>query len=188
MTFYPRIATAYYKDKNINIKFPIRIKWIEIKKYECKKCNISATESELLNGVGILHIDKHSKYNCPKCKKQLKINKKKLIKLYMKSKFKYIDICAILNSFTLLRWRSRQIVGRPSFEISAFEDSFDKVLSCLEWFRKEKNVLSLLPNPHLQKYLHGKTGFNLRINRKVNMKILKKDFDEYMKRKVANAL
>jgi len=38
MTNYPKIATLYYKDRNIDVKIPIRIKLIGLVKYECPSC------------------------------------------------------------------------------------------------------------------------------------------------------
>ena len=39
MAMYPLIATFKYKDKNMEVELPIRVKMIELQSiFECKKC------------------------------------------------------------------------------------------------------------------------------------------------------
>jgi len=189
MAYFPKIATFYYRDQKIDIKIPIRVKLIEIQKYECTKCKTIGTinqivrffeetykddmlllKSKYLPKFGRMMIPEKLLYGedilCPKCFAKTNILKKEIIKFYVCSNPKFIKVEEMLDFFTLLRWY-KDFHGN----ICCYPKTFDVGINGLRYVngRKEKKA-------------------KIRINKKVDMSLLKSELREYIKRKFVDLL
>jgi len=199
MAYYPKIAMFQYIDKNIDIKLPIRAKLIKLKKYYCKNCDKEGTLNDIIKHYennakkennGILYIQGY-KYNskfgkigipeeilkgnkilCPICLKETKLVEKEMLKFYICSKPEFIKLDQLLTKHTLLRWK-------PDFHgnLCAYPRDLDSGIKKLEYVNSKNSFKKkLFPNARL------------RINRKVDMSLLKSELREYDKRKMIDAL
>ena len=194
-TYYPKIATLYYKDEHIkNVEIPIRVQYIEIKKYICKKCGIDTSLSGIIRGYkndkDMDDMDKISfrdfgkitymipkKFDvndllCPYCMKKLKVKLKPLIKAYITKLYRFVNVEDILNSYTLSRWKTRPKPFPPKEGIECFVDKLEQLYEDIGWWntKKEKECVKIV------------------FDKKITLSKLKKCFRDYQGRQLVKRI
>jgi len=197
MATYPILGTLYYKDKNINVKLPIRIKNISLVKYYCPECKSEGTLSQIIRwseknlkdlnyetvkqtlGYAIMPTEIIRTKNdviCPICFKEknkkirTKINETFLYKLYCGVKPKYLSVGDIISDNIYGRWKKN-------------ESYFETSVSCYFNTMKEVKANFNLSNEKIKKGVDVKLEKN-----KVTAKELNMLYKQYVKKRFIREL
>jgi len=161
------LATLNYKDKNINVSLPIRVKLIKLKVFKCSNCKGEGTLKNIARYCEI-NSSKFEKYktsyndkagqffplsvldnkqeipNCPKCFKRMKEAPKDLYKIYVSKRVEYVDKLRLLNRHTAFRWKKEESRRFVATNIVAYAGEFKNVIEGINWLKKslpkKKNV------------------------------------------------
>ena len=204
MAYYPKVAELHYKDKTLNVKIPIRVKLIKLKKYFCKKCmdkdrpvtitriaehadsklskkgfeaNIFA-ERVTINGALIPKaLVKGDGILCPGCEENiLKESEVELIKVYTTKAHEYVDIFRLTASNLYGRWKFTPRYQTASYYPQTLKELYDE-LNAAVVNCKVKN----------KKYKNKKLKLIIE-KEKVTMRRLRKDLGDYEGRKLLKAI
>lgn len=147
MAMYPVSFTFAYKDKNINLSLPIRVKLIKLIQFECPECGpshnfgisdlkrwLSANApfdrtkygQDIWNKVYLGYfpqniLDENQRLPvCPLHMKPTTEKEKCMLKIYTTKKIKHVNIRELLHRYTPWRWSERP--SRYGLEVCSFAD------------------------------------------------------------------
>ena len=139
MAMYPKIADLSYKDKNLNVKIPIRIKKIITQDLVCEKCKI---KESLKTMMGYFLREKQKIYSkgdnipCPKCNNHFEYKTKELYFIYVSFNKDFINIYNLVKTVIGIRWyQSHKFLGTQIYSIltdlkqtkEVMEDSLSRI-------------------------------------------------------------
>lgn len=158
MTYYPKIAELEYKDKNISITLPMRVKLIELVSYKCPNCRLNGTMTAIFQYC-LARLYKHFNFYykeelkmsrpqeicisdtelcCPDClvfkKTKIKLDaiSRKIFKIYVNSTPKFIDAGRILQIYTPFKWKAKMkdiVTGKLG--LSTYAETLEEMYSAL---------------------------------------------------------
>jgi hypothetical protein len=111
MVLYPLVAELTYKDKELNIKIPIRAKKFVTVDLVCEKCRNQGSVNNVIEFYmrqGKMY-KKNDNIPCPECKKTLERKDKELYMLYVGLNKPFIKVGNIVSLVMFGRWKEKQI-------------------------------------------------------------------------------
>lgn len=201
MAYYPTVATVHYKDKHIDIEIPLRIKLILLRKYKCSKCSSCGTAQNIINycsdrlkddayklkwkqiGIGVhvptnLYGSNGFEY-CPVCyKDHLEYVKlipvyRMLIKVYYSVPNRsYIKIDKLVENHVRGRWKGNIYENWGNYDERALY--FETLKQTYDHFKDEVRTYN--------------KKVKIKVDNKITLKQLKKDYSLYEQRKFVRKL
>jgi len=182
MASYPLILEIEYKDQNLDIKIPIRVKKFKTHDLVCKTCDVRASSQRIIN----YYLKEKQKWlnsgediPCPHCNKLLEKKEKELYMLYTGLNKPFINIHNIISKITFFRWTQKNIHHSTQvysiFEKYSFVNDVIKDLIIFTNNKHNYTLCAFLKNYKIKTY-------------KVTKKQLDQAWDDYMLRKIARKI
>lgn len=188
---YSKFADFIYKDKELSLKIPIRVKIIDTKQYACKKCHyegISKTNMKRIymhretKGKTIIYGEENKQIEkrfetlskCVDCKKQLTITNKEIIYLYALKTNPLIDFERLLNVELGGRWIDGNKNLYDSKRIGCYTENLEEAKKIVEFPTLRQKV----------KKQKKTTTIILRPKKEITIEMLRKEKDLYEQRKI----
>lgn len=137
----PDLAKIHYKDKNIDIEIPIKMRMFYIDRFKCPKCGVVAGMKEIKNFIQKNKIDMQGHPSaCPLCLSRkngvykLKNLKQRLFEAYVPTISNYfVDLTKLLRFITYIRFKHKYTMFVPYYKVSCVSSDlnyFTKNVKC----------------------------------------------------------